>query len=309
MKSVNPEKEMLSSVFGRSAKRFLLAATLTFLATISWAADKSNPPAEPNPNNNPMLSQYIKDGIKLYYLGSRSGLDGWFLIKDGQVQVVYTTADNQTILLGALFNTKGESLTESQIAAVTNSHPEIMAAVEQNFNQMQKNALQPTSSAAGQGSFAAPLPPGERLVQELQIAAGVDLGDRKAPQLFMIMDPNCPHCQATWKALRDAVFKNTIQIHLIPIGRNDEDERAAGRLLSSSDPLNAWDKYVSGDKTQLAGNADPMSIGAVKANHTLIDTWSIKETPYLVYRAKDKKIKVLAGEPQKIEALLKDLGP
>ena len=132
---------------------------------------------------------------------------------------------------------------------------------------------------------------------------------QKLRMLYMVMDPNCSHCQATWRVLRDAVFKNSLQVELVPIGRNDEDERAAAQLLKAHDPLNAWDKYVSGDKTQLAGDPDPLALAGVKTNHTFVDRWSIKETPYIVYRAKDGKIKIIAGEPQKLEAMLKDIGP
>jgi protein-disulfide isomerase len=281
----------------------------TVAAVPETKPDKPNNPAEPDPQKNPMLAQYLKDGITLYYLGSRSGLDGWFLLKNGQVQAVYTTPDNQSILLGELFAINGDPITESQVTNLTNEHPEILSSVQQNLVAIQQNSLTAKTTMSSDSSFARPVSPGERLVQELQDAVAVNLGDQHARQLFMIMDPNCPHCQAVWKALRDYVFKNTLQIRMVPIGRNDEDERVAGRLLTSKDPLNAWDKYVSGDKTQLSGNADPLSIGAVKANHILIDRWNIKETPYLVYRGKDKKIKVLAGEPQKLDTVIQDIGP
>ncbi len=269
--------------------------------------------AVPNPNDNPMLAQYIKDGIKLYYIGSRSGLDGWFLLKGGKIQVVYTTQDNETIMIGAVYGVDGTSVTEEAVRELSGEHPEIQQAVNEVMAQEAQHSLQPVqqtsvSDTSGLGDFAKPLPPGERLVQELRIAAAVDLGDSKVPMIFMVMDPTCPHCKATWKMLRDAVFKNTVQLHLIPIGRNDESERAAARLLTVPDPLHAWDKYVEGDKAQLAGDADPFSLGSITANHAIIDRWKIKETPYLVYRGKDQKIKIVAGEPKKLQSLLNDLG-
>ncbi len=261
--------------------------------------------AEPNPNENPMLAQYIRDGIKLYYLGSRSGLDGWYLVKDGQVHIMYTTADKQSLIVGVLYSVNGEAISQRQIEELGSEHPEIALSVQQNLAKIQQNTLSPAKAAPGDtaGSQA-----GERLVQELQLAASVDMGDHQAPQIYMIMDPNCPHCQATWRALHDFISKKTLQIHMIPIGLNDEDESAAAILLKSSDPMTAWDKYIAGDKTALAGKVDPLALGFVKGNHTLIDRWSITQTPYIVYRGKDKKVKIIAGEPQKIDDLMNDLG-
>jgi len=298
---------MATDSFVKRSKLLLLTIIVFFLlsASLGQAADKTL--VSPNPNDNPMLARYAKEGITLYYLGSHSGLDGWLLLKDGQVQIVYTTADKQSILVGVLYDTNGDAITEGEVKALNRTHPEIDAALQQNIIQIQQNTLMPMAGPPT-GSTAS-LPPGEKLVQELQEASFVDLGDPKAPQLFMVIDPNCPHCQATWKALRDIVFKKNLQVHLIPVGRNDEDERAAAVLLKSVDPLNAWDKYVSGDRSQLAGNADAMILATVKTNHTLIDRWNINETPYIVYRGKDKKVKIIAGEPQNIDVLLGDLGP
>ena len=125
----------------------------------------------------------------------------------------------------------------------------------------------------------------------------------------MVMDPRCPHCQATWNAFRNVVMKGSLHIRMIPIAAPGSDnERAAAMLLGVADPLNAWDKYVAGDKTQLDGTPPAAALAAVRANHAIIDNWSIQNTPYLVYRAKDGKVKVLQGEPDKLSAVLGDLG-
>jgi protein-disulfide isomerase len=288
-----------------------VAATPTPVTT-KTAAPLASADVVPDPNANPMLSQYIKDGIKLYYIGSRSGMDGWFLLKDGKIQVVYTTADKQSILIGAMYGVDGTSVTEDAVKDLSAEHPEIAQAVNMALAQTAQASLQPVqqspmNGANAVGDFAKPLSAGERLVQELRVAAAVDLGDSKAPMIFMIMDPSCPHCKATWKMLRDSVFKNAVQLHLIPIGRNDDAERAAARLLTVPDALHAWDKYVEGDKTQLAGDADPFSLGSIKANRNIIDRWKITETPYLVYRGKDHTVKIVSGEPKKIQTLLDDV--
>ncbi len=99
--------------------------------------------------------------------------------------------------------------------------------------------------------------------------------------------------------MRDTVIKNALQIRLIPIGvQGNDHERAAAQLLHLADPMNGWDKYVAGDKTQLAGAPDATLVAAIRSNYALIDSWHIQMTPYLVYRAKDGKVKIIQGEPE-----------
>jgi thiol:disulfide interchange protein DsbG len=155
-----------------------------------------------------------------------------------------------------------------------------------------------------------PASPGERLIQALQGAAGVNVGAPLAPKLFMVVDPNCPHCQATWRALRNAVFGGKLQIRLVPIGAVSPDsDRAAAQFLHSADPLNAWDKYIAGDQSQLAGTPDAASLDAVHSNHELTDSWHIQMTPYIVYRSKDGQVKIVQGEPDQAAAVIDDVAP
>jgi thiol:disulfide interchange protein DsbG len=260
------------------------------------------------------LANIVKMGAKLYYMGNRSGLDGWFIVKNGQVQIAYVPAGGQSILIGAMFGADGENITAAQVKILVDTNQDISALLTNAAKEQAEitNTPTPAANAAPKANGSLPsvsLSPGERLIHDLSGAAGVTIGNPSAPQILMVMDPNCPHCQATWKGLRDPVFKNTVQIRMIPIATPGTDnERAAGQLLHVTDPLNAWDKYVAGDKNQLAGTPDASLVAAVHANHELVDSWNIHATPYLVYRSKDGTVKVLQGEPDKVSALLVDLG-
>ena len=229
-------------------------------------------------------------------------MDGWLIVKDGQVQFAYVLPRSTHALIGALFGPNGESVSANQLQALMTSNKELNALLSAGMAQQQTGAVDPASAMAmaqaQSQAVAAPaptpapslLPPGERLMKDLQNAAGVTIGSSTAPLLLMVMDPNCPHCQATWRALRDSVFKNNLQVRLVPLGvQGADNERAAAQLLHIVDPLNGYDKYVAGDKTQLAGTPDPALVTAIRANSALIDSWHIEMTPYLLYRAKDDK--------------------
>lgn len=269
--------------------------------------------AAPDPSANPVLAQLIKGGGKAYFLGTRSGLNGWFIVKNGQVQIAYTPPDNQSILIGAMFDADGDNISGHQVKTLVETNKEVAgllnAAVQQQQEISKAGALTPAAASPVSGGMpAAALSPGERLYQQLETAPGVTVGATTAPLLLMVVDPNCPHCQATWRALRESVFKNELQIRLVPIGaENSDNERAAAQLLHVADPLKAWDKYVSGDKSQLAGTPDAVFVKAVHDNHVLTDNWNIEATPFLVYRGKDGKVKVEQGEPDNVAAVLNDL--
>lgn len=263
----------------------------------------------PDPSSNPVLARILESGAKLYYMGNLQGLDGWFILKDGQVQIIYTTPDNVGGVIGAMFGPDGANISAAQVQNVVIKNPELEKALGMSAQEQQAFA---NAGVVAQAPMT-PLPsismsPGERLVQSFAEAKGVIIGDIGAPEIYMVMSPDCPHCQATWRALRDEVFKKTLRVHFIPIGTPDTDEeRAAAILLHVKDPLNAWDKYVEGDLKQLAGTPDATAIAETRSNHVLIDTWSIHATPYLAYRGRDGKIKVLQGEPEKISSVLDDL--
>jgi len=78
--------------------------------------------------------------------------------------------------------------------------------------------------------------------------------------------------------------------------------------LHVANPLDTWDKYVDGDRDQLKGTPDTNALIAIRGNHELVDSWNIKMTPYIIYRAKDGQVKIVQSEPEKPEAIVDDVG-
>lgn len=309
-------KTLLQSILSVAAVAMLIASLAQ--AQTQAPAPATQPAASatsPNPASNPMLAEFLRSGAKVYYLGTQSGLSGWFITKDGQVQIGYASPDNQSLLIGVLFDAQGNNVTSEQMKNLYDTNKE----VNQFFTNANNQSTLPTmpaqgnqaSSASNASSLFPAASPGERLMQALQNAAGVDVGAASAPKLYMVVDPNCPHCHKTWQEIRAAVFGGKLQIRLVPIDAqgNEDSARESGQLLHVANPLDAWDKFIGGDKNQLAGNPDALSINAVRANHELIDAWHIQNTPYMVYRAKDGQAKVVQGEPEQVSAILNDIGP
>lgn len=321
-------------------KNLLVIANLLVLTTVAHAASsatsvvgtKSIPlpaapvtvtsaspaAAPPDPSANPVLANIQRMGGKFYYLGNRYGLDGWFVVKQGQVQIVYMTPDNKGALVGAMFGQDGENVSVLQVNSLMQSNAEVAALISSASKEqvaISQVGSPPAPAPTSSSSAAAPampsmnLSPGERLLHDLGGAANVMLGNPSSPEIMMIMDPRCPHCQATWKALRDVVVANKIHVRMVPIAtEGSQNERAATVLLALPNPIEAWDKYVAGDEHALSGESTPAALAAVRANGALVDRWKISNTPYLVYRGKDGKVKVMKGEPEKLSVLLADVG-
>lgn len=283
----------------------------------------------PDVNSIPILNGIVHNGAKLYYMGERSGLHGWFIVKDGQIQMIYVTSDKKTAIIGAVFTAEGDNVTSPQIEALAASNAEVSGIINGPARQQEEiiragaipggAASVPSSVPANAQNAAAPaakdavpmvaLSPGDRLYQDLKAAAGVRAGTNETSEILMIVSPTCPHCKATWRALRDYVKNGSVSVKLIPVTNDPkkDETRAAAQLLKAANPVETWDKYVEGDASALGGEADPIQLKAVLANTELLLKWNIQATPYLVYRSKDGRVKIVQGEPQRMPAVLSDL--
>ncbi len=286
----------------------LLALCLTLSLVVPRGVGAAVP-GQPDPAANPVLASFMKMGFKLYYMGTRAGVDGWFIVsQQQQVQMAYSLPDGKHALIGVLRGPSGEDVTATQVQALLSTNKDVSSVF---LNAMGKPANVADAAASSSSSTSSQ---GDRLMGDLDKAAGVDLGKADAPKLLMIVDPGCPHCKAVWRALRDDVMHDRLHIRLIPIAAKDTArENEAAQLLHTVDPLKAWDDHVSagvaaGDKGPLAGKPDQAMLDAVRANSVVVDSWHIAMTPYLVYRGKDGTVKIVQGEPKDLAAVLADLG-
>lgn len=277
----------------------------------------------PDIANVPALGNLVKSGAKLYYLGERSGLHGWFIIKEGQIQMIYLSPDKQTVVVGAMFSAHGENVTTPQISALAQTNSDVSQLLNGPAEQQKEvimagnqggAASVPGDAVASQSKEAnglptAPLSPGERLVQDLKASASVILGKADGSELMMVVAPGCPNCKKTWVELRDSVKAGKIQVRIIPVynSTGTDERRVAAQLLKVQDPLSAWDRLADGDVTGLAGTPDEAALRAVQANLSIVAKWNIQGYPYLVYRGRDGRVKIVQGRPERMAAVLSDL--
>ncbi|MDD3288740.1 MAG: thioredoxin fold domain-containing protein [Alphaproteobacteria bacterium] len=295
--------------------RLFLALFLVLFAHSSMAApdDKiavgAKPPLEtpappvfnaktpaPDISKIKVIADLSKKGAKTYYLGERAGIFGWLVSLNNHTQVIYAPADGSFAMVGALFTGDGNSVSGPQINALIASNKEVA--------ELYNNASKRVSENAAATSL------GEKLIQEMGAASGVVFGRMEAGRLNVVVSTDCPACHDMWKDIKGPVAEGKVQVKFIPIANTGtEEERQAAQLLKSENPLEAWDKHVSGDKTALAGAADSSYLKSIRDNLTVVDRWNIGATPYIVYRSKDGRVMIVSGRPEKdkLAAILADL--
>lgn len=277
----------------------------------------------PDINTIPTLKNLVQTGATLHYLGHRSQIHGWFVIKDGRVQIVYLSPDKETIIIGALMDSMGRNVTRDQVKYLLQNKPivaEMMSGANRDLEAIKEagrdGGIASVASDAKQQKLgyggSAPstsLTPGERLIHDMKAAASVKFGNHKTAKIYMMAAPSCPVCKATWKELRTAVKAGEVEVNLIPVYNNvgDKEINQAGQLLLAKDPLKAWNMHADGDSSLLAGQPSAVALKAVTDNLKIVQKWNVQGYPYLVYRGKDGRIKIVQGKPERMAAVLLDL--
>ena len=267
--------------------------------------------AQPAADAVPALAAFFRDGqTRGFYMGRAAGLDGWFLMmSEKRVQIAYTAPDGNILVIGALFSADGTNITEQQLIGLRAKEPAVNALFTDTVQQAQETLVR----ASGMDRVMKNLDPakkGDQLYLELAQAFHAQLGARDAPLLFMVIDPNCPHCKRAWKAMAPWLAKTNVQVRVIPVGiLGDDSTRMAGKLLDTDKPGALWAKFAAADFDRAVLDGSPGEDGRAKAqvNRALFDRWQLKATPFFAYRAKNGDVKVLNQVPDDARALLEDI--
>jgi hypothetical protein len=288
----------------------ILAGTL--MAVPAFAEDKKPEPASappsapvavetekaPDTSNILFIQNLRKAGTTIYYLGEALGMHGWFAMKDGQVQIFYTSQDQRALLVGALLSAEGANISQQQIALLANDKPEVMEAMKQMGGAPEQSASAPPSKP----------PSAEEIYAQLSKADQVSFGKENAPTLLMIMDVNCEYCHHTWKKLEKPVEEGKLRITMVPIAALGAASLQQGAVwLASANPQETWKKHVAGDKKVLEGAADPKKQEAIARTTQMVVNWKVDQTPYLLYRGVQGKLRLVVGEPKDANVILNDI--
>lgn len=290
----------------------LMGVVLAGLTGMAHAAEDKKLPPLPAPIQN-----LVSEGAQIRYLGRENGLDGWLTMRQGQQQYFYVTADQQSILMGVLFNAKGDVVTLRQINELRKKEGPAIDALAGYPNMAAPGEDATTAEPAPDFSSADALAnsvksassKSEQLYEGVSAANWVALGKKDAPAIYSFIDPECPHCHDLIEDVRKSglLEQGKLQLRLIPVGLISETSlQEAAFLLAASNPQEALYKHLDGDTKALRGDPSINTQG-VQRNMALMQDWKLDVTPFSVYRDTSGKVKILRGRPNNLQKLVAEL--
>jgi thiol:disulfide interchange protein DsbG len=303
-------------VFPMRVFRFLaLSVALLSVAFPAFASSDKKLPPIPLPIQN-----LVDEGAQIRYLGRDNGLDGWVTMKQGQQQYFYVTQDQQSIIMGVLFNAKGDAVTLRQVNELrTKEGPAIdilagfppptrpddsssAALAAPDFND-------PASVARATAAAAATSSKSDQLYAAVTAANWISLGRADAPVIYSFIDPECQHCHDLIQDVRKSglLEKGQVQLRLLPVGIiSEESLQEAAYLLAAPNAAELLYQHLDGKPGVLL--ADPsVNTQGVQRNMALMQDWKFDVTPFSIYKDTSGKVKILRGRPNDLKKVVAEL--
>jgi len=231
-------------------------------------------------------------------LGETAGFAGYFVLSGQQFQVFYASPDNVVVVPGILRDAQGKNLTRDQVAKIPGATPTVEVS----------NGAAPTAGQAAPSSDAAPQANAATLAA-VEKADYATLGPALAPQLFMLVDPQCIYSVRSYQILRGYAQSGKIRLSVVPLSVLDYEDhgqstKSALALLSkpADQLLTAWQ---FGD---VGGPVSPDAASRLKQNMAIADAIGLKGTPTFIWRKSDGTVERIDGVPTDIGALVTSVG-
>lgn len=264
----------------------LTAALLLAIAGCSQAQQSPSAPkaaAKPASSaaaNRPAVLQGIeKQGFEVIgEFDAPGGLRGFAGVVGGQQPAAaYVTADGKNVMVGTLFNEKGEDVGAAPL---------------------DKLVAKPMS---------------DRIWKRLDGSAWVRDGRADAPRVvYTFSDANCPYCHRFWEAARPWVDSGKVQLRHVMVGVIREDSPAkAAAILGAPNPSavflqNEHDFGKGGIKP--AATITPELANKLDANQVLMVELGFQGTPGILFHDAQGMVQRVSGMPQG-EDMEKVMGP
>ncbi len=262
----------------------------------SFAQENTILPQLPAPIQN-----LVNEGAQVRFLGKDHGVDGWIAIKNGQEQYFYVLPNDGGFISGILFDSKGKTVTIDQVSRLRKQNGGEL------LDMLASDKPPSKISDVGNTDKYEYKTPSEQLYWDIENSNWISIGQAGTPMLYSFIDPQCPHCHKMMEALKAPIKAGHVQVRLIPIGLKEETRAQSAFLLATPAPEQVWWSHMDGNKDALPAKRELNQQG-VQRNLSIMQSWKLDATPFVIYRGKDKKVKMIRGNPKDIDALISDLG-
>ena len=275
------------------------------------------------PARAPVLAWLESQGVVLTALGEEGGLYAYLgEAPGGRMQVFYLTPDGQHIVAGMMFREGGSNVTAAQLAAMRErfiaerrriqEQEGRMATAQQALGGGLEQALtpapqrspvpSPSETQSSQSELSAErVALRDRIIRAAESTAWFSLGREGAPVVYMLADPQCPHCHNVWAQLRPRIEAGEIMVKIILVGALPGSEERAISILSRPEPGRAW---LAGEGSTNARVAPPppessrqfqLAQRLLRANLEFAREAGIRGTPWLAYVGRDGELRTVEG--------------
>ncbi|WNH47235.1 thiol:disulfide interchange protein DsbG [Stenotrophomonas aracearum] len=220
--------------------------------------------------NRPAVLQGIeKHGFEVMgEFDAPGGLRGFAgLVGGQQPAAAYVTADGKNVMVGTLFNEKGEDVGAAPLEKLVEK------------------------------------PMSDKIWNKLDASAWVRDGRADAPRVvYTFSDANCPYCHRFWEAARPWVDSGKVQLRHVMVGVIREDSPAkAAAILGAPNPSavflqNEHDFSKGGIKP--AAKITPELANKLDANQVLMVELGFQGTPGILFRDAQGIVQRVSGMPQ-----------
>lgn len=278
---------------------FICVLSLAFAASPAFSQTDANAPLPELPEP---IKNLVNEGAQIRYLGRDYGVDGWITIKNGQEQYFYVMPDRKAFFMGVMFDNTGKVVTVDQVSRLQKDGDEMLDLLADNYTADIKEQQE---KSADRNEFKSP---SEQLYFDMENSNWIPLGEAGAPIMYAFIDPQCPHCHAMIKDLKNTYLDTgRAQLRIVPIGFRDETRAQSAFLLAAPNPQQRFYDHMDGKEDALPARTEINQQG-VQKNLSIMQSWKFDVTPMVVYRGKDGSVKIVRGRPQNIEELVSDLG-
>jgi thiol:disulfide interchange protein DsbG len=194
------------------------------------------------------------------------GLTGYAARTGGREVVFYATPDGEHVVVGTMLDAQGRNLSRDHLAE---HMPE--ADLSSHWAKLEESDW---------------------------VAVGAENPERV---VYMFTDPNCPYCNAIWKAT-EPYYDDGLQVRHIMVGILRESSMAkAAAILGADDPAAALrqheESYESDGGIAPAEDISSEARQKLEANNQLMRAVGVNGTPAIFYKDADGKVKSANGMP------------
>ena len=236
-------------------------------------------------------------GKQLQTLSEQHGLPVYFLHNGLKFQVFYATPDHQRLIAGVMWGPHGENLTQTAIAGIPGTTPTVTLG----------NV--PEGAAASPAADTVPVNPSVSLLAVAEHTSYGSVGNDKAPQLWMFIDPQCSFSVRAMRDLQSYVAGGRVRLNIIPLSILDSEDNglstrsARGLINAGRDGMvQAWE---TGHMPDAEG---PEAAAKLDGNMQAAAAAQVRGTPTFVWRKPDGSEGRMDGIPNDVGAMIAAIG-